>query len=295
MAIDNFIPEVWSARLLKHLDTQLVFKQLVNTDYEGEIRSFGDTVRVNRIGDITVGDYTKNSTLSAPQALTGEQMVMVIDQAKYFNFFVDDIDQAQANVKVMDAAMERASFALAKAVDIYIAKKFSEAGIILDGTSHAGITVDPAGSSGVKPYDLLISIAQKMDENNVPEANRWVVVPPWFHAALLKSEEYKLAYQDYKTTGKIPEVAGMKILKSNNLRPIKWDSTNSVWTEGASGNTHVAMLAGVDITIAYAQQLQKIEAYRPADRFADAVKGLLVFGAKVFYPNALVLAAVKSV
>lgn len=295
MALDNFIPEIWSARLLKHLDMQLVFKQLVNTDYEGEIRRFGDTVRVNRVGNITIGDYTKNSTISAPEALSSEQLVLTIDQAKYFHFFVDDVDKAQANVNVMDAAMERAAYGLAKAVDSFIAKMFDQAGIILDGTSHAGITVDPAGTSGTKPFDLVVLVAQKMDENNVPEANRWMVVPPWFHAALLKSEEYKLAYQDYRSSGVIPEVAGIKILKSNNLRPIKYDSTGGTWIEPASGATHTALLAGVDITITYAQQIQNIEAYRPADRFADAVKGLLVFGAKVFYPSALALIAAKSV
>lgn len=295
MPLDNFVPEVWSARLLKHLDMQLVFKQLVNTDYEGEIKKFGDTVRVNRIGNITIGDYTRNGTIASPEQLTSEQMVLTIDQAKYFHFYVDDIDKAQANGDVIDAAMERAAYGLAKAVDTHIAKMFSQAGVILDGTNHAGITVDPAGTSGMKPYDLVLLVAQKMDENNIPEAGRWMVVPPWFHTALLKSEEYRLAFQDYKTTGKIPEVAGIRILKSNNLRPIKYNSTSGVWEEPSSGATHTAILAGIDLAITYAQQIQSIEAYRPENRFADAVKGLLVYGAKVFYPQALVLVAAKSV
>ena len=102
MALGNFIPEIWSARLLKHLDEDLVFKQLVNTDYEGEIRNVGDTVRVNRIGDIVVGSYTKDGEIGSPQQLSGEQLVLTIDQFKYFNFYVDDVDSAQQNPKTMD-------------------------------------------------------------------------------------------------------------------------------------------------------------------------------------------------
>ena len=121
MALDNFIPEIWSARLLKHLDGKLVFKQLVNTEYEGEIRNFGDTVRVNRIGDITVGTYTKGADIGDPEELTSDQLLLTIDQFKYFNFYVDDVDSAQQNPKIMDDAMKRAAFALSNEVDKYIA------------------------------------------------------------------------------------------------------------------------------------------------------------------------------
>jgi len=279
MALDNFIPEIWSARLLKHLDKNLVFKQLVNTDYEGEIRNFGDTVRVNRIGDITVSPYT--GTVADPQALTGDQAVLEINEASYFNFFVDDVTEAQANPKLMDAAMERAAFALANTVDQYIAGLHAQAGIVLDkgGDGYA------VGNSNGKtnPYDLVIDIVEKMDENNVPAAGRWLVIPPWFHAALLKSEEYKLAFQDYKTSGEIPTIAGIKILASNNLK-----------TTTISTATYHILLAGTNMAITFAQQLSKVEAYRPEKKFADAVKGLLLYGAKAFYPESLVKIVAKK-
>jgi len=279
MALEDFIPEIWSARLLKHLDKNLVFKQLVNTDYEGEIRNFGDTVRVNRIGDITVSPYT--GTVADPQALTGDQAVLEINEASYFNFFVDDVTEAQANPKLMDAAMERAAFALANTVDQYIAGLHAQAGIVLDkgGDGYA------VGNSNGKtnPYDLVIDIVEKMDENNVPAAGRWLVIPPWFHAALLKSEEYKLAFQDYKTSGEIPTIAGIKILASNNLK-----------TTTISTATYHILLAGTNMAITFAQQLSKVEAYRPEKKFADAVKGLLLYGAKAFYPESLVKIVAKK-
>lgn len=279
MALEDFIPEIWSARLLKHLDKNLVFKQLVNTDYEGEIRNFGDTVRVNRIGDITVSPYT--GTVADPEALTGDQAVLKIDEASYFNFFVDDVTEAQANPKLMDAAMERAAFALANTVDQYIAGLHAQAGIVLDNGGD-GYAVGN-GSGDKNPYDLVIDIVEKMDENNVPAAGRWLVIPPWFHAALLKSEEYKLAFQDYKTSGEIPTIAGIKILASNNLK-----------TTTISAATYHILLAGTNMAISFAQQLSKVEAYRPEKKFADAVKGLLLYGAKAFYPESLVKIVAKK-
>ena len=281
MALDNFIPEIWSARLLKHLDEDLVFKQLVNTDYEGEIRNVGDTVRVNRIGDIVVGSYTKDGEIGAPQQLSGEQLVLTIDQFKYFNFYVDDIDAAQQNPKTMDDAMNRAAFALAKEVDKYIAGLYTQAGVKLDN-SGAGYQV---GTEDTKqnPYDLVVDIVEQMDTHNIPGAGRWLVIPPWFHAALLKSEEYKLAFQDYKTTGEIPTIAGIRILMSNNLP-----------TKKISNVDFSVLLAGTNMAISFAQQLNKVEAYRPEKRFADAVKGLLLFGAKVFYPESLVSIVAKK-
>jgi len=279
MALEDFIPEIWSARLLKHLDKNLVFKQLVNTDYEGEIRNFGDTVRVNRIGDITVSPYT--GTVADPQALTGDQAVLEINEASYFNFFVDDVTEAQANPKLMDAAMERAAFALANTVDQYIAGLHAQAGIVLDKDGDGYAVGNSEGDTN--PYDLVIDIVEKMDENNVPAAGRWLVIPPWFHAALLKSEEYKLAFQDYKTSGEIPTIAGIKILASNNLK-----------TTTISTATYHILLAGTNMAITFAQQLSKVEAYRPEKKFADAVKGLLLYGAKAFYPESLVKIVAKK-
>src|SRR5574344_2712628 len=117
MAIDNFIPKIWSARMLQYLDKAHVYANAVNRDYEGEIKAYGDTVKINSVGAITIGDYTKNTDIADAETLTDAQVELKIDQAKYFNFCVDDIDKAQQNPKVMDTAVNRASYGLADVSD----------------------------------------------------------------------------------------------------------------------------------------------------------------------------------
>src|SRR4051794_25809350 len=93
-SIDNFIPTIWSARILVALQKALVYAQpnIINRDYEGEIREAGNTVLINSIGDPTIFDYTKNTDMPSPETLTSTQRQLVIDQAKAFNFQVDDVD-----------------------------------------------------------------------------------------------------------------------------------------------------------------------------------------------------------
>src|SRR5689334_12725539 len=119
MSLVNFIPTVWSGTMLRYLDKAHVFAQpgVVNRDYEGEIAAFGDSVKINQLGPITISDYTKNTDLSTPEALNGNQTVLVIDKAKSFNFQVDDIDRAQQTPKVMQTAMERSAYGIADVVD----------------------------------------------------------------------------------------------------------------------------------------------------------------------------------
>ena len=95
MAVTNFIPQVWSARLLAHLDKAHVLTNLVNRDYEGEIRQYGDTVKITQIGDITIKDYVTNTDIDDPQELTTEQQLLVIDQQKYYAFQIDDVDASR--------------------------------------------------------------------------------------------------------------------------------------------------------------------------------------------------------
>ena len=125
MAITNFIPEVWSARLLSSLKKSLVFAGpgVVNRDYEGEIRDSGDTVRITSISRPTIGSYVKNSTTITPETLTDAQRSLLIDQSKYFAFEVDDIDMRQAvnGGALMNEAAAEAAYGLADTTDQYVA------------------------------------------------------------------------------------------------------------------------------------------------------------------------------
>ena len=127
---DNFVPELWSARLLQNLDKTFVYPQCVNRDYENEIRNLGDTVHIQKFGDIQVADYTKATGVGAPKDPgAGSTVALVIDQAKYFNFKVEDIEAVQANVNLMEKAMQRAAYAIGDVIDQYIASFVEQAGI----------------------------------------------------------------------------------------------------------------------------------------------------------------------
>ena len=174
----------------------------------------------------------------------------------------------------------KGSLFLAKDIDTFIAGKYKEAGIKLDN----GYTVvsGEASTGEITAYDLIVEISSKFDEKNVPDSGRWLVIPPWFHAMLLKSDEYKMAVENYKTTGVIPRVAGIQILKSNNLQ-----------TKTESNTLYHYLMGGTNMAISFAMQVQTTEAMRSASNFADVVRGLVLYGAKVFYPEALVSVKVK--
>lgn len=281
MAIDNFIPAVWSAQLLTALDKSLVYANLCNRDYEGEIKAYGDQVKINSLGDVTIGTYTKNSNISAAETLTDAQRILLIDQAKYFNFQIDDVDKAQQHPKVMQEAMSKAAYALADVADQHIAGLYTE--ISADnaiGTDVAAKVIAVAAATGVDPaYEMLVDLAVKLTEANVPSAGRWVVLPPWYHGILLKDSRFISAgtakTDSVLANGFVGRAAGFDIYESNNV-----PNTNGALYK---------VIAGYSGALSYAEQILDVEAYRPELRFADAVKGLHVYGAKVVRPTGLAL------
>jgi hypothetical protein len=268
MAFHNFIPEVWSARLLEHLDKVHVYAGLMNRDYEGDIRAFGDTVHINQIGSITINDYT-GADIDDPEELDSKQMDLVIDQAKYFNFQIRDIDNVQSNPKLVDAAMQRASYGINDVVDNYLAD------LLLSG-AEAGNTITASNLTSENAYDYLVDLGVVLNENNVPMLGRWVVIPPWFHGLLLKDNRFvgngTGANQAVLQGGWVGDAAGFRIHLSNNVP--KSDGVFSV-------------IAGTNAAGSYAEQLVELEAFRLEKNFSDAVKGLHIYGAKVTQPDAL--------
>ena len=270
MAVTNFIPELWSARLLNALDKSHVFANVVNRDYEGDIKKLGDTVHINTIGAVTIGTYTQNTDFtSGPETLATTDQTLTIDQAKYFNFQVDDIDAAQAAGDIMDKAMTRAAYGLADASDKYIAG-------ILAGAADASNLVSSSAvaltSSNV--YENVVKMRTILDKANVPTAGRWLVIPPEMYALMLLDDRFvktggEMA-EGILRTGLVAQAAGFDIYLSNNCVSVNSNSTDTY-----------TIVGGVDSAATYAEQIVSTEAYRPEKRFADAVKGLHVYGAKV--------------
>jgi len=284
MAINSFIPTIWSARLLQNLDATLVYAQpaIVNRDYEGDIREMGDTVRINTLGPVTIGAYTKNANMAAVQELTDATQLLTISQADYFNFQIDDIDRRQQQPKVMDEAMRRAAWGLADTTDRWLAGQMWGAvpAASTQGAEGAGVAIGYGGGAEVEPYIALINAGTDLDEHNVPRAGRWAIVPPWFHGYLLMDQRFvgsgSEAADARGINGFVGRMAGFDVYVSNNVPFV-------------AGPAEYKVLLGTSYATAYAEQISSVEAYRPELRFADAVKGLHLYGARVVYPDALAL------
>ena len=268
----TFIPEIWSAKLLVSLKKALVFGQpaVVNRNYEGEIKNQGDTVRIKSLNRPTVATYTKNSTTITPENLTDAQRALYIDQAKYFAFEVDDIDKAQGAGGDLDEALQEAVYGLRDVADQYIASLYT-------GAQSANQLGTVAVTTGALAYTQLRKLKTKLDEANVPQENRFVVVPPWYEGLLL--EEDKFVRVDASGTseglrnGQIGRALGFNVLSSNNAPLVTGDD--------------YAVIAGHPSAISFAEQIVHVENYRPENAFSDAVKGLHVYGAKLVRPEAL--------
>lgn len=277
MGLENFTPAVWASELFVRLRKSLVFASTVNRDYEGGIREYGDTVKINEIGPITVSDYTKYSDLTW-QELTSAQKLLTIDRARSFSFQVDDIDAAQNKPNVMPGAMAEAAYAITDDVDSYIAGLYTQ----------AGNTVTALTVSAGNVIQNISNLQLELNEANVPMSGRFLPIPPWYHQHLVNAVTQgisstgvpKVFDDSYIVNGFVGELFGFNLLLSNNV-----NNNGTVWNIMAYNRS----------AITYAGQISKMEAVRIQDRFADGVKGLYLYGAKVVRPNAMVsVAATKG-
>ncbi len=273
MAITNFISTVWSETLYEELDKQYVAVRNCNRAFDGDIKEMGSKVKICGVGSINVFDYTKNTNMNAAQTLSDTVVELEIDRARAFNFQIDDVDRAQSNPKLMQAAMKSAASALANDADSYVFDLYAD----IDGDNTV---LDTAVTSDTIVDDI-IAAREKLYAGNVCDNNEIVIeVSPAVAALILKAKvnlsnsTTDAALED----GALGSIAGCKIYVSNNIK-----------SESASGKTYYKCFVRTKRAIAFADQLSEINAYRPEQRFADAVKGLHLYGAKIVYPKELVL------
>ncbi len=266
MALTNFIPTVWSESLYSELDKKYIAVRNCNRDFEGDIRAKGNTVKICGVGDISVFDYTRNTDMSSPETLSDSVRTLTIDQAKGFNFQIDDVDQAQQTPKVMQEAMRKAASALANAADNYVFSLYESA--------DENNVIENSSATKENIIDTIISARTKLFANNVYDADDIVIeVTPEVAELILKAKiSLSTDNGEVLDTGCIGSVCGTKIYVSNNVKKV---------------DGHHKCLARTKRAIAFAEQLSEIDAYRPEKRFADAVKGLHLYGAKIVYPSEL--------
>lgn len=279
MSIQKFRPEIWSARLLVALRQNLVYSALINRDYEGEIAEAGDTVRITSIGRPTISNYVPNVTVISPEQVNDNQRTLVVDQSKYFAFAVDDVDARQAKGNVIPQSMDEAAFGFANVVDQYIASFYT--GIQAANTLSA-VTVNSATTPSDAYDKVLVPLKVALDNANVPTIGRSVVVTPALHGCLLRDIRFISALNAGTTEGlrdgHVGQAAGFSIELSNNAPNI-------------SGQ-QFATIAGNSSAVTFAEQINKTEAYRPQSSFSDAIKGLLLYGAKMTRPDSWAYAPV---
>lgn len=278
MAISNFIPEYWAGPILANLRDAAVYVGRTNRNYEGVIRAAGDTVHITSFTDPAVRDYTKNTDISW-DLLTDATQALVIDQADYFAFTVDDVDRRQALPGFVDAATQGAGNNLALEADEYVA------GLMYAATNQTAqdlglVAVDISDNNAFGA--LFVAMRTKLNRNKVPAQGRWAIIPPEVTGALIQDNRFLSAAQSGTSQtlreGFVGRIVGFDIYESN------------VTHAATAGTYHV--FAGHEMATTFADQISDTEAVRLQDQFGDGIRGLHLYGGKVVYPTALVLASV---
>ena len=303
----NFAPSIFSQKVLKFFRRASVAEDITNTDYTGEIENFGDTVNIIKEPTLTVSAYTRGSVVN-PQDLADDQVTMTVDQANAFAFKIDDIEERHSHVNFEALATSSGAFALKRKFDANILQAMSDGAGIAGaddaslsggltttnsalGTASAPINVE-ADDAGI---NLMLLMARVLDDQSVPEENRWFVAPPIFYEKMFQAGN-KIA--EVQVTGDATSnlrnglatpgtLAGFRCYKSTALNSTA--GTDQVTLSGlATDGSENLVMAGHISAAATASHIAKTEVVRSTESFSDVVRGLHVFGRKVLRPEALV-------
>lgn len=300
---DNFIPEIWSGKIIEKFYDNTVLAAIANTDYEGEIKNFGDLVHIRQKPDIAITAYEADMTLAYERPSVAV-VDLSIDKGNYFNTILDDVMEIQSDLNMMslwadDAASQMKITTDTEVLDYMapLANATTNIGATAGAISaniNLGVTTSPLavvarnpGSGEVEPIDVLIRMSQVLDEQNIPEQGRWVVVPAWF-AALIKRSELRDASlsgdgSSILRNGRLGMIDRFTIYVSN-LIPTGTGATMTL----AAGE--YAVMAGHSHGITFASQLSKVETLRGESTFGTIFRGLQIYGRKLVDPTALVTA-----
>lgn len=278
-----FIPEVYSKKVQIALRKAAVAEAICNTDYMGEISSFGDTVNIIKEPQISVNDYTRGLAVTSTN-LTDQELVLTIDQAKSFAFKLDDLEKRFSHVNFQAIASDNAAYKLRDAMDANIMAAISAGAGVTTGMGTTSVPIDIGfGSGEVDPLNQMALAAKELDENNVPEEGRWfVAAPEWYN--VLSNTASKLLTVDFNAgQGSIRNglvasglLRGFQMYKSNNL------PTNDLSGATPAGSaTAPEALFGHISAVSAASAMNKVETVRDTATFSDIVRGLMVWGRKV--------------
>lgn len=276
MSYQNFVPTVWAEAINRELEKNHVFAQDTNRQYEGEVKKKGDSVRILGVGKPTITrTQDKRIVLNDAETVEDSAVTMVINQIAYYNYLVDDIDKRQAVGGVMEALNKETSEGLNDEVDKYISDLAKAAEAVHDSASAYQITK-------TNVLEKIDAALQTLYENDVkPTSKITMTVPPWFYM-LLKQAYTALDTDNSKMleNGRVGKYGNVIVRMSNNVAD-----------NGGAGNL---IQVKTDRAIAYAKPMTHIEPYRPEKSFSDAVKGFILFDAKIVRPKEMVVMNVKK-
>lgn len=290
----TFIPEIWSGKLIEKFYAATVLAAISNTNYEGEIRNHGDKVIIRTIPTLTIRDYEATGPITVERP-SSNVLNLLIDKGKYFAAVLDDVLRVQADMKLMDMWAEDASQQLKITIDTQVlasipttvdAKNKGDAagkisGNINLGKTGAPLTVAGASSSGVVGImDLLIDLGVCLDEQNIPETGRWVIMPAWMVGMLLRSDVKAANIMGDGTSafrnGRVGEVARFTVYQSNLLPTATESTKTATW-----------IFAGHSNGLTFASQLTEMETLRVESTFGTIMRGLQVYGFKMIDPTCI--------
>jgi hypothetical protein len=301
---NGFIPEIWSGKLVEKFYASTVLSAISNTDYEGEIKNEGDKVKIRTKPTITIRDYRADGELAVDRP-EGSIVELNIDQGKYFNLALDDVMEIQSDLNLMSMWADDASEQFKITVDTAVLKgmvggavaanRGATAGAIsgdinlgVTSTGPLAVTAAPA-TNKVDILDLILRMGQALDEQNIPETGRWLVIPTWA-ATLIKKSELRQAYLSgdgvsMLRNGRLGQVDRFTIYSSNLL---------PAGTTGGLAAGEYALFAGHSHGLTFASQFTKLETIRSERSFSTLLRGLQVYGYKVIDGKALTQAIVTK-
>ena len=280
----NTFPVIYSKRVQLYFRKVSVVEAITNSEYFGEIANFGDTVRIIKEPTISVSDYVRGQQLLS-QDLDDDQLTLTVDQAKYFQFQVDDIEEKQSHVNWMDLSASAGAYALKDSYDTAILQYMednlsSSSPNMIYGTT--GSPLDLGHSAGeVTPLTVMNRLSRLLDEQNVPTDNRWFVAGPLFWEQMA-DENSKLI--DVEFTGDSSSILRNGMVTKGLIRNFRCYKSNNV---PSSSTTWYGAYAGHMSAVATANALTKSETFRSQNTFADIYRSLHVYGRKLLRSNAL--------
>jgi hypothetical protein len=299
---NGFIPEIWSGKLVEKFYNSTVLAAISNTDYEGEIKTMGDRVRIRTKPTITIRDYRADGALAVDRP-EGDDLVLYIGNGKYFNTILDDVMEVQSDLNALSMWSDDAAQQLKIQIDTDVlggilggmaaANRGLTAGAITSSI-NLGATTTPLVSVARSPavgqveiLDIILRMGQALDEQNIPEEGRWLVMPVWA-IAQLKFSELRQAYLTGDSTsvmrnGRVGQVDRFTIYSSNLL---------PAGVAGGLAAGEFVFYAGHAHGLTFASQISKVETLRSELTFGRLLRGLQVYGYQIVDGKALTQAIV---